>query len=88
MIVTRSSSTGTDPGTEIAAARKRMGELKAGATTVRDDVVRDIHDLNAKERARTFDRWVELSKLVAPPQAGERENDAASPDRQGEPERA
>lgn len=43
----------------------------AGATTVRNDVLREIHDLNAKERAQTFDRWVELSKLVAPPRADE-----------------
>jgi hypothetical protein len=39
--------------------------------TARHDVLRDIHDLNAKERAQTFDRWVRLSKLVAPPRSDE-----------------
>lgn len=36
-----------------------------------DDVLGDIHDLNEKERAQTFKRWVDLSELVAPRTADE-----------------
>jgi DNA-binding transcriptional regulator PaaX len=31
------------------------------------DLIDEIHDLDEEERAAAYKRWIELSKLVAPP---------------------
>lgn len=36
------------------------------AETEKPDLMRDIHDMDEKERADAERRWVELSELVAP----------------------
>lgn len=42
------------------------------ASAASRDVIRDIHDLDERERAAAYRRWVELSKLVAPLRPQER----------------
>ena len=44
------------------------------------DLIREIHDMDDKERAGAFKRWVELSELVAP-----RRDDEATEPAGGEP---
>lgn len=40
------------------------------------DLIREIHDMDDKERADAFRRWVELSELVAPRRQDESSKEA------------
>lgn len=51
----------------------------AGSTTVARDLIQEIHDMDERELAAAFKRWVQLSELVAP----RRDAEEVGPDRTG-----